>query len=140
MNCITCQGPLSGRQTKFCSRKCKHINTNSRHQVYVKQQERGAKRRLQLIELHGGKCCRCGYSKNQAAIEFHHRDPKTKKFGLDLRKCSNSSWEALVSEAEKCILLCANCHAEEHHPEFNGSCRIRTGDPSIMSRALLPLS
>lgn len=118
MKCQICQQELTGRQTKFCSKKCKLSSTNTRHQNYLCQQKRGAERRLKLIELRGGKCCRCSYCKNQAAMEFHHLDPATKLFGLDLRKCSNSKWKALVAESEKCILLCANCHAEEHNPEF----------------------
>jgi hypothetical protein len=64
-----------------------------------------------LVAWAGGRCIRCGYNRCLAALQFHHRDRKTKKFQL-----SNSgvprSFEQLKREAEKCDLLCANCHAE----------------------------
>jgi len=60
---------------------------------------------------------RCGYNKNHAALEFHHENPDNKDFQLDLRSLSNRKWDAIVREAGKCLLLCSNCHAEEHNPD-----------------------
>jgi len=70
-----------------------------------------------LIELLGGKCSSCGYKKNFAALEFHHKIAGTKAFELDLRSLSNRTWEKVLDEVSKCILLCANCHAELHHAD-----------------------
>jgi hypothetical protein len=66
----------------------------------------------------GGNCEICGYNKNQAALAFHHVNASTKSFPIDLRLCSSSSWEKLLLEAQKCQLLCLNCHAETHNPDF----------------------
>ncbi len=117
--CLVCKANLNGKQTKFCSRRCKNAFTNNRHQNYVSQQHRGSQRRQLLIEQKGGRCEKCGYSSNRAAMAFHHLDPATKSFPLDLRNCSNTSWEALTAEAKKCMLLCLNCHAEIHNPDFS---------------------
>ena len=89
--CAVCAAPLTGRQTVFCSRRCKNDSTNNKHQNYFSQQERGRRRRRMLIEQKGGRCERCGYSRNEAALAFHHSSPATKSFGIDLRKCSNTS-------------------------------------------------
>ena len=70
---------------------------------------RGVKQRL--IAEAGGGCTLCGYSRCAAALQFHHRDPDAKAFGIGSRGLGRS-WEALVAEAAKCALLCANCHAE----------------------------
>ena len=118
MKCKTCEKALTGRQTKFCSRKCRNQSTNFKHQNYQCQQERGRRRKVQLVNNAGGGCSECGYKKNLAALSFHHLDPKLKKFPLDLRQCSNRSMEALLAEAAKCILLCIRCHFELHHPDF----------------------
>jgi hypothetical protein len=92
---------------------------NNKHQNYQTQQDRGYKRKARLVELKGGKCEICGYNKNQSALCFHHLEPSQKSFPIDIRKCSNSSWARLLSEADKCQLLCLNCHAELHNPAFS---------------------
>jgi hypothetical protein len=117
--CLGCNEILKGRQTKFCSLKCKNFDTNNKHQNYVAQQRRGYERRTKLVQMKGGSCEICGYKKNQAALSFHHDDPTTKRFQIDLRRCSNSSWKDLLEETEKCRLLCLNCHSELHNPSFS---------------------
>lgn len=114
--CATCKGPLRGRQRRFCSLRCKNLDTNNRHQSYAAQQHRGRARKLDLIRLKGAKCEHCGYNRNYAALEFHHPDPLKKDFQLDIRILSNRRWDTILVEAEKCLLLCSNCHAEIHNP------------------------
>lgn len=75
--------------------------------------------RIKLVNMLGGSCQSCGYCKNYSALCFHHKDPNTKLFGINIVSCFSTSWESLVQEALKCSLLCANCHAEEHHPQFS---------------------
>lgn len=73
-----------------------------------------ARRRRKVKEIlvleAGGNCRLCGYGRCLAALEFHHLDPKTKSFGLSQRGARSIA--QLRSEAEKCMLLCSNCHAE----------------------------
>lgn len=85
---------------------------------YVKQKERALSRKLELINLRGGKCEKCGYNKNIAALEFHHLDPSTKSFQLDARHLSNTTKEKILEELNKCILICSNCHRELHNPQL----------------------
>jgi hypothetical protein len=108
--CI-CGEFLTGRKKKWCSKRCKCRNNSS----YPAQHSRGLARRSELITLLGGKCCVCGYSKYLGSLHFHHTDPQTKLFQLDMRSCSNRSPALLLAESRKCILLCANCHSEHHH-------------------------
>lgn len=115
--CIVCNLELTGKQTKFCSNKCKHKTQNNKHQNYIAQQKRGRDRKLELIKMFGSKCIVCGYNKNYSALCFHHQEPDKKDFQLDLRKLSNSKWEKILEEVNKCILLCHNCHSELHHPD-----------------------
>lgn len=60
----------------------------------------------------GGKCSVCGYAKCMDALQFHHLDPNEKEFALSSRRQSNL--DLLRKEMSKCILVCANCHAEIH--------------------------
>lgn len=77
----------------------------------VVEWRRRAKQRL--VEMHGGRCTRCGYAKHVAALVFHHRDPSTKSFAISVDGVPRA-WRRLVDEAAKCDLLCANCHREVH--------------------------
>ncbi len=55
----------------------------------------------------------CDYDRCPGALDFHHRDPKQKEFGLSDRGLTRS-WEKTKNEIEKCVLICANCHREVH--------------------------
>jgi hypothetical protein len=83
--------------------------------LYEYQAERWRDKKKKAVELMGGKCIRCGYCRNYAALEFHHVDPSQKDF--DFNKGRRRSWDKLIVELKKCVLLCSNCHKEEHHPE-----------------------
>lgn len=111
-SCAVCGNQLSGKQTRFCSVECK----NELHQSYPKQQQRGLRRKLELVQMLGGQCMHCGYKKNLAALSFHHENEDAKSHEMDMRSLSNRRMERVMSEFEKCILLCANCHMELHYP------------------------
>ena len=63
------------------------------------------------VEEAGGACVICGYKRCVHALEFHHRDPSQKSFGLAHRGVTRSIAE-VRREAKKCVLLCATCHVE----------------------------
>jgi hypothetical protein len=42
-----------------------------------------------------------------------------KDFKLDMRSLSNRRFQPGLAEIEKCILVCANCHAELHNRNLN---------------------
>jgi len=64
-----------------------------------------------LVEEAGGGCALCGYDRCVSALSFHHLEPATKSFELSRRGVTRSI-ERARAEARKCVLLCANCHAE----------------------------
>ena len=64
-----------------------------------------------LIEEAGGACVLCGYDRCPGVLQFHHADPSTKRFAIAARGVARSLARARA-EAAKCVLLCANCHAE----------------------------
>src|SRR3954447_15319881 len=74
------------------------------------QQRRRAVKRV-LVEEAGGACVLCGYARSLAGLHFHHLDPRQKSFALS-RQGVTRSLDAARHEAQKCVLLCSNCHAE----------------------------
>jgi hypothetical protein len=82
---------------------------------YIKKavSKRRRKMKEMVIEYKGGKCIVCGYKKYAGAFDLHHNDDSEKKFGLSTSGLTRS-WERTKAEADKCILVCANCHREIH--------------------------
>lgn len=72
------------------------------------------KRKKDLINVFGGKCCICGFDKFQSALEFHHVNPEEKSFGIGGSNAATKNLEDQLQEAQKCILVCANCHRGIH--------------------------
>ena len=70
------------------------------------------------IEYKGGKCINCGYNKCVGALEFHHLDPEDKDFSPSSARSRGETKgnlkDEVKEELDKCILVCANCHREEH--------------------------
>jgi hypothetical protein len=72
------------------------------------------KTKLAAIEMLGGSCCICGYSKCKAALEFHHVDPGTKVRHVAKMTSHPRKKLEILKEVKKCVLLCANHHREFH--------------------------
>ena len=96
MKCANCGGPS---EKKFCKTTCKSY-------FHLKNWRRRTK--AKAVALLGGKCQECGYSKCLGALIFHH--PGHKSFGIG----NGISWPRIEAELKKCVLLCLNCHTEEH--------------------------
>src|SRR6266404_3820447 len=98
-----CGKGLTGRQRRFCSPRCKV-------KFFVSKRRRDLKKRA--VEYKGGKCYLCGYDRCLDALSFHHRDEQ-KDFGIGAKGYTRS-WDSVRKELDRCLLMCANCHAEVH--------------------------
>jgi 5-methylcytosine-specific restriction endonuclease McrA len=87
-----------GRQWRC--KKCVAEAVTRRHQLI----------RRTLIEWAGGACALCGYDRCVVSLHFHHVDPATKS--IEMTMASGKSLATRRAEAQKCVLLCANCHGE----------------------------
>ena len=81
-----------------------------------------------LVTEAGGACALCGYDRYSGALQFHHLEPAEKEFGLGLRGVARSL-ERCRAEAAKCVLLCANCHAEVEGGIAELGCAGSSGPP-----------
>ena len=85
---------------------------NNKEKVYQRRTDRRKRLKEEAVKIAGGKCSACGYNKCLSALEFHHH--QSNKEGNVSTLLKNESRQKLLKEAEKCILLCANCHRELH--------------------------
>lgn len=100
------------RQICYSNAKRKFCNKNPYEQIKNYRK----KIKLTAILYKGSKCKKCGYNDNIAALDFHHLDLKEKDFGIS---ASHVGWDKLKKELDKCIILCSNCHREEHNKDMN---------------------
>lgn len=74
---------------------------------------RWKQRKRDLVAYKGGKCEDCGLvHPREEVYQLHHLDPSEKD--VDWGKLRLRSWNQIVKEADKCALLCANCHILRH--------------------------
>ncbi|HEX3435103.1 MAG TPA: helix-turn-helix domain-containing protein [Solirubrobacteraceae bacterium] len=97
-------GKTSFRLSRAAGYRCAKCSAEA-----VSRRRRKVKR--VLVKEAGGSCRICGYDRCVAALEFHHVDRASKMFSLSHRGVARSLARAR-EEAGKCVLLCANCHAE----------------------------
>lgn len=114
MHSFTSKGAPEYRvRCKDCHNKYLRTRNSARRTVRTTQATRRKRlRKLKCVEYLGGKCITCGYNTCLKALNFHHLDPKYKSFSVSQKL--DADWKLLKAELDKCILLCFNCHMEEH--------------------------
>ena len=105
--CAECSAPilcLTKSKRKVYCEKC-GVNRG-----IIKQRSK----RVALKQQFGNRCQLCGYDKCLSALCFHHKaGTKTVWWGKDKRV----SFTEVAQFPERFMLICANCHAEQHATE-----------------------
>ena len=70
--------------------------------------------KTRIIEAMGGECQCCKYNACSAALDLHHINSEEKEFSFGAIRANPISWERIVLELRKCVLVCKNCHSEIH--------------------------
>lgn len=102
--CKLCGNNFKNYQSR-CVARCGSCNTKIRRY----------RTKAAAIQFMGGKCTKCGWHGDQAALQFHHLKGKDFTIG----NVANKSWDSIKDELRKCVLLCANCHMIEHSTKDN---------------------
>jgi hypothetical protein len=81
-------------------------------------------------------CMSCGLPYPRELLDFHHLNPdeKEKSLTASLWGGSNGPPKKTLDEAEKCAILCKNCHALEHMALRNGESILDDQDAYIRYR------
>jgi len=73
---------------------------------YVKKQK------MLALSYLGWECKMCGLQSDYPEVyDFHHLNPDEKNISLS---CYTSSFLDRISELDKCVVLCSNCHRILH--------------------------
>lgn len=100
--------PRHGHTTFFLEARGSYRCKRCRVENVVRHRQ---KLKATLVAEAGGCCSLCGYGRNVRALQFHHPDPSLKRMDVSGRGAT-CSIDVLRAEAEKCVLLCGNCHVE----------------------------
>lgn len=85
------------------SYKTKIIPVNRRKELYTQFKSKQS-------------CCHCGYDLSTYALQFHHIYSEHKE--AEVSKFFNQGdVYKILSELEKCVVLCANCHSVYHNTQ-----------------------
>jgi len=98
--------------------KCICVCSNCHREIHDSGKEtQFSKAKIKMLEYKNTNCCsKCGYSKLNRVLDFHHIDPNTKDISVSkYRGSSKILTNEIKHELDKCIILCANCHREEHY-------------------------
>ena len=86
-----------------------------------------------LIKRNGMTCDVCKESFPRELLEFHHLVEEEKNFNMDVSRFRGMKIrQEVLDEADKCAILCSNCHRLEHVALKNGESIIN--DPSAYRR------
>lgn len=111
-----------GQRSGFC-RPCKRTYdreyyhskdkaSKERKMDLQKDRRKGIKDRYTEWKQDKG-CSHCTEN-DPICLDLHHLDPKEKEISLGDAIRRGWTFDRMMQEASKCIVLCANCHRKEH--------------------------
>lgn len=101
-------------QCKECRKKWFKNHYSKKKEYYVKKsKEQRLEFSSKFQEFKSTLSCHfCGESES-CCLDFHHLDPKEKDINVS-ELVSHKNWDKLMTEVNKCVVLCANCHRKVH--------------------------
>lgn len=116
-DCVICGQSFLHYQDKVvtCSKQCsKKYGRITRRRSQIKSK---INRKQIILDMHNNKCSHCGFNGGPRTLCFHHINPSTKLFELTPTNLDNHTYDEVINECNKCILLCHNCHCILHDLE-----------------------
>ena len=97
-----------------CGRRLTHNHYTRRKRLYLDRNLRAYnERREMVLKAKSRPCADCGIQYPYYVMDFDHRDGASKRFSL--HSVHSVTKRAILSEIEKCDIVCANCHRERTH-------------------------
>ena len=103
---------LTTKNKVYRRRKCKSCYRNTKKNLQKKYKN--------WINEYKNKrgCIKCGI-KDYRVLDLHHKDGNKKEFSLGMILTNGYGFSRIKKEADKCIVICANCHRILHYKEKN---------------------
>lgn len=128
-----CRGCYLSYYKEYNSNRVDIRDTAKRYQEDIRAHR--AANKAALVRALGGACSLCGYSRSIAALDFDHVGPDGSPFSAHgkrndrkehlvsvlLARATLAGFDKAIAEAQKCVLVCSNCHRERTFPNFTAS-------------------
>ena len=136
---VKATGKRAGK-CKACHAKYakKHYKANKSDYIARAKRDRPEQERKtrELLASMRTACVNCGET-HPATLDFHHTDPSVKEANITML----DSRKKMLEEADKCVVLCSNCHRKLHYDLRNGGrTQIRTEKQIGLSYSGIPNS
>lgn len=138
--CFAWKVKSKGTKNSFC-KECRNLYTQDhykrnkqQYQVRIRKYDKKRKKELfdkLLLYLSDKSCKVCGES-DIRVLEFDHRDRNEKEDSIYKLVSVGCSWKKILTEIDKCDILCANCHKKRTNIQF-GMYRQRFLEKKIIS-------
>lgn len=111
--------PLNQFNWRNKSKGTRRADCKECHSGYMKNHYQEKKQLIQELK-EKDKCAKCGETRGYV-LDYHHVNPEEKEDTIARMTSNNYRLDKVMSEIQKCICLCSNCHREFHHFEsLNG--------------------
>lgn len=90
-------------------------NNRAKHRARIERNKEKYKRQAKqaVSEFRKNGCMMCDETES-CCLVAHHVDPTQKEFGIAQAVGGDIGHARLMSELDKCVCLCKNCHAKVH--------------------------
>jgi len=107
------------KNKEVVAKRKKDYRRRNREKFNTQQKVKIEKTYRWLLEIkRGRKCAACGES-NPLVLVFHHTKPNNKVADITAMVGRGFSKKKILREIQKCVVLCQNCHVEEHYKPPN---------------------
>lgn len=101
---------------KLCTKISYNGYRHKRLSHYKKvKEDRRIQKTLRVIQLKETQGCQCCNETFGPCLQFHHLDPNMKSYNIADMVARDASWNRLIVEVKKCIVVCGNCHVKIHN-------------------------
>ena len=100
---------------KSCQRESNKTWSDTNWNKKIQQQaERRQALQQRVRDYKSERGCTCCDESDEMCLELHHLDPSEKELNPADMATRGWSWERMLSEIQKCVVVCSNCHKKIH--------------------------
>lgn len=114
-----CKGCYKNSRKNFYAEHYAKYRALYLNRAKVRRERLRTEFRTKMLEYLSSKSCQeCGEA-DIRVLELDHLDPKMKSFNISQAVKLGHSWATVLTEVDKCQVLCANCHKRRTAQQFN---------------------